>query len=276
MSGSCLDMSESVGRVHDVDAVEVLEVEQVGVAGDDEIGLSGEPTGERGIVGRIAGDGGRNRRRRRARSPRVLHQAPLGRPSPRRSYALPRPRVVHKTPGGTQPAPPTPEAGRSLSRATAFNCGSRSRQTHTDYLLAVVDVFREHEAKVSAGVFEGFRQGVGGLLAAWLNKIDHRRDVPTKERSGRGNEGGSVARMPLQRHHLSCETMLRSIPAAPSSAARRVTASGHAQHHIGMFVHRFADSMTHRRKKQLRALSSREFHRGNEIAIASHKYDNFH
>jgi len=55
------------GRVHDLDAVEVLEVEQVAVAGDDEVGGGGERAGKHGIIGRIARDRRRDHRRRHER-----------------------------------------------------------------------------------------------------------------------------------------------------------------------------------------------------------------
>ena len=49
---------------HDGDALEVLEVEELGVAGDDEIGFGGERTSENVIIIGIAGHGGCDRGRR--------------------------------------------------------------------------------------------------------------------------------------------------------------------------------------------------------------------
>ena len=62
----------------DVDAVELLEIEQVGIAGDDEIGGGGDGASEDRIVGRIIGHGRRDRGRRCDRDDRAVVGEELG------------------------------------------------------------------------------------------------------------------------------------------------------------------------------------------------------
>ena len=57
VAGLLLDCVEGIGGVEDGDAVDVLEVTQMLVAGDDEFGVGGERGGEDDVIVGTAGDG---------------------------------------------------------------------------------------------------------------------------------------------------------------------------------------------------------------------------